>query len=708
MHRFLIISILLYLLIGQSSKALAQNIVFNGDFEECACEKEQSQFDYQYNLENQTTHWKYLAGMPCYMNKKTYLQSSSGKFTLISYITNPFRNQGHVGWFHSYNLLLDSNQFSLKYRTNSSGIQEDQWKNRRGMGIYQLLKHSLIKDSTYIISYRFSQGLPYTIHSQVYLDSMSSPMTSLNILTGYGVHFSMDPIDPNSTSPFSAAKPELQDTVLDITNRYRLVKREYKADSAYRYISLNRFASILDSRYKLNSITYDYDSMGVLFPSYAWFASLIDDVRLLPKWQYLDITSDSTICSGQNLKLEVKSGAGPYTWSRMDSTYVYLGTGSSIIVSPLRSCKYIVASPYDTAWMEVTVIPRLDSSSKDTIVKTICNGTPVMLNDPLITRWEDNTQSKIKVFSSPSSTWYITDIKACSTLRHIVQILSENIHVVLPDTPISIYCADTAVIEPIISTNTTIFYKWNDQTTNKDKIVTSNGNYTIEAYSKNCKHSDSVTIIFTSSPSRPDTISKFSCSKYIWNNTLYRTSGMYTQILKNHLGCDSTVSINLSLGIDSRIKLEDGIRYSAIQENVSYQWYSCYPWRRIANEKLQTFTTTTKGSYAVVLEDERGCIDTSDCIALYSTGISIFHLEDIQVFPNPFNNTIHVTFPRTVNLDRLSIQIEDIVGRKILSREVNSTTLEVELNLQYLIDGIYILRLKSKNINISYKIVKSQ
>lgn len=72
----------------------------------------------------------------------------------------------------------------------------------------------------------------------------------------------------------------------------------------------------------------------------------------------------------------------------------------------------------------------------------------------------------------------------------------------------------------------------------------------------------------------------------------------------------------------------------------------------------------------------------------------------IQIFPNPFSNTINITSTSTE--DKLDLRILDLSGKVILKQNNFSGPLV----LKYLRNGIYIIKLTSNNSEKNYKIVK--
>jgi hypothetical protein len=194
-----------------------------------------------------------------------------------------------------------------------------------------------------------------------------------------------------------------------------------------------------------------------------------------------------------------------------------------------------------------------------------------------------------------------------------------------------------------------------------------------------------------------DTFKLNSCGRYFWNSIIYDKNGTYTQVLKNAAQCDSIVTVDLTIGLNRAVKIENGINYTSLADSVQYQWYRCQPWRLITGQTDKYFTTTTKGSYAVVIMRERDrCTDTSDCIALYSSGALDMDNQVVSLFPNPILDVLTVNLNRTYKT--IGVKIFDITGRLIGESNFSDKNM-FDLNLKPYASGLYYLQ-----VNLDHKI----
>jgi hypothetical protein len=238
---------------------------------------------------------------------------------------------------------------------------------------------------------------------------------------------------------------------------------------------------------------------------------------------------------------------------------------------------------------------------------------------------------------------------------------------------------------------------WNDNQKDTIRYIDKAGFYWYET-KNNCEiHRTNINLNIIKVSN--DTLKAETCNTYNFGDSTYSKSGTYTHkyIAKN--GCDSFRTLVLtSKEVTGKIKLENGINYTALTPNASYQWYYCYPWRRITNAQNQTFSTTTKGSYAVIVSS-LGCTDTSDCVALYSSGIQSLNPNNFQIYPNPIQDNFTIQFGNEYKEN--SVEIYNALGQKIKSFNTKLNEIQVEMKDES--RGIYLIKVNEIQV---YKIIK--
>jgi hypothetical protein len=191
---------------------------------------------------------------------------------------------------------------------------------------------------------------------------------------------------------------------------------------------------------------------------------------------------------------------------------------------------------------------------------------------------------------------------------------------------------------------------------------------------------------------------------YAFGTKTFSGRGVYYDTLKTAGGCDSVRVLFLEYGLNDTVGLKNGINFISAADDVSYQWYSCSPWKKIANENKKTFTTTTTGSYCVVISNGR-CSDTSKCQSLYSSGLMITNQNSLgmTIFPNPVGDRLFISVQRPYRTAQAIVF--DALGRSVA--DVSSwKTGEIELNTRALARGIYFLRIELDDMIFYHKIEK--
>lgn len=121
---------------------------------------------------------------------------------------------------------------------------------------------------------------------------------------------------------------------------------------------------------------------------------------------------------------------------------------------------------------------------------------------------------------------------------------------------------------------------------------------------------------------------------------------------------------------------------------------------------LPEYTQLCAGTYHIYVYDEYGC-HHSETIILASDNQDIIDFADdfeLEVYPNPFNNTININ---TSQLNDFEVTIIDISGKIVYQTYVTMTDY-FSFNLGELQSGLYILLIKSESYSGKIKIIKQK
>lgn len=197
-----------------------------------------------------------------------------------------------------------------------------------------------------------------------------------------------------------------------------------------------------------------------------------------------------------------------------------------------------------------------------------------------------------------------------------------------------------------------------------------------------------------------DTIN--SCADYSWiNGTTYTESNnTATMLFTSSNGCDSLVRLHLTVTkITSGVTVSNGT-ISANYTNGTYQWLECNGAVKtpIAGETGISYSPSVSGSYAVEI-NHNGCTRTSLCFNVTAadqgggnTSLEWIDENIFQVYPNPTNGIITIT--STLGNDEYSIQILNSVGQKI---HINTehTNNNTQIDLSNYKSGIYFIEVST-------------
>jgi hypothetical protein len=187
------------------------------------------------------------------------------------------------------------------------------------------------------------------------------------------------------------------------------------------------------------------------------------------------------------------------------------------------------------------------------------------------------------------------------------------------------------------------------------------------------------------------------CDTYFWNGNTYSESGTYTFTTQNSQGCDSVVTLHLTISpLDLSTTTNNNV-ITSNQNNANYQWFDCNLNTIIEGATGQTYAPTSNGSYSVIIESN-GCIDTSDCVNITTIGIDNFENQKIKVYPNPTLDIVNIIVDAEYVGE--TFRIYDKYGKLIMFDSIDDTHLII--NISHLANGVYIIKIS----NISIKVVK--
>lgn len=201
------------------------------------------------------------------------------------------------------------------------------------------------------------------------------------------------------------------------------------------------------------------------------------------------------------------------------------------------------------------------------------------------------------------------------------------------------------------------------------------------------------------------TISPVACNWYKSPSGEYTwtTSGTYKDTVFSNLGCDSIITVHLTVKpVDTSVSvLSSSLTSNAV--NAQYQWIDCKTGNPIPGETNQKLNVVTKGQYAVAVT-KNGCTDTSRC---YDTSpISLVQYEAqifTKIYPNPVQSELIIKPEYTVDIK--SIRIRNMQGRTLLEAKGNLSN-KVIIDVTHLAAGVYLVDVFTTKTTFTTKVLK--
>ncbi len=194
---------------------------------------------------------------------------------------------------------------------------------------------------------------------------------------------------------------------------------------------------------------------------------------------------------------------------------------------------------------------------------------------------------------------------------------------------------------------------------------------------------------------------------YTWavNGESYTAPGIYTDTLINAAGCDSVVTLNLSLNTMDVTTQQQGVVLTANANGASYQWLDCdNGYETLSGATAQSFTATENGNYAVAIT-QNSCTDTSDCLSVSTVGLEEAEpTSGFSIYPNPTNGDFRVLFGDVQNT--IKVRILTLAGQET-ARYVFTNTDSCELTINGAA-GVYLVEVSSDRGTVIRRLVKKE
>jgi hypothetical protein len=255
--------------------------------------------------------------------------------------------------------------------------------------------------------------------------------------------------------------------------------------------------------------------------------------------------SPTTVCQGTPVTLVASPGSS-YLWSNGATTQgVNVTAGGPITVTVTNASGCTGTS----APINVTVLPVPNATINANGPLTFCQGSSVNLTAIGGSTYNWSTGANTAAIAANASGNYVVTVTAangCTDAEQVTVTVNAvpSANVVMDGN--SVLCPGETLTLSAAPGNT---YAWSTGSTASEITVSNAGTFGVTVTGSNGCSSNSGNIIVTAGQSSASTIDVTALDAYTLNGVEYTTAGTFTQVIQNEAGCDSTITLNLTLTV---------------------------------------------------------------------------------------------------------------------------------------------------------------
>lgn len=179
------------------------------------------------------------------------------------------------------------------------------------------------------------------------------------------------------------------------------------------------------------------------------------------------------------------------------------------------------------------------------------------------------------------------------------------------------------------------------------------------------------------------------CQTYTWasNGMTYTTGGTYLDTVAATNGCDSFLTLNLTVGTGVNVAVtQNTTTFTATQAGATYQWVQCPAFTSVSGATAQSYSPGNNNTYAVIVTYQ-GCSDTSACYSLLP--INVEHIavtSEFNIYPNPAHNEVFIESAIATG----EYIISDQLGKEVLRGSLTGN--RTAISISSLAQGLYFMK----------------
>jgi hypothetical protein len=187
---------------------------------------------------------------------------------------------------------------------------------------------------------------------------------------------------------------------------------------------------------------------------------------------------------------------------------------------------------------------------------------------------------------------------------------------------------------------------------------------------------------------------------YPVGNFTYTLPGNYSDTLQNVNGCDSIVSLQLSVDTISAQLTQPSPDTLIVTASGSISWLDCGNNQLVEGAVSNTFVPQNSGTYAAIVSSGN-CSDTTDCATAVVNGIQLISNSHVHIYPNPTNNLLNIILSQSA---QHTILLYDMKGALLSSYHYQGSF--EQLDLSRYSDGVYFIAINADEWFVRQKVVK--
>jgi hypothetical protein len=250
---------------------------------------------------------------------------------------------------------------------------------------------------------------------------------------------------------------------------------------------------------------------------------------------------DQTICEGTTVTLS-GSGSATYSWNN--------NVSNGVAFTPSVSTTYLVTgtdgngcSNSDEVVVNVNALPAVNAG----LDETVCVGQSTTLygSGADIYSWSNNVSNGVGFLPTTTQEYVVTGTNASTGCSNVdtVSVTVNDLPTVSAGSDLTICKGDTIVL----AGSGALTFAWNNNVIDGQEFVpaATQTYQVVGTDANNCTNSDETTISVNEASA--STLTETALDMYVLNGQIFTQSGTYTQVIENVAGCDSTITLNLTL-----------------------------------------------------------------------------------------------------------------------------------------------------------------